>query len=338
MNSIGIQVLIFLLSAAIIWYCSNKLSDVVDYIDDTYNLGAAFGGTIMLSIATNLPELAIVVQGVWQKDTALATGNILGGIALQTILLSLFDFAARKNEQKPLTALIAPSVSMLQGVFLIAILAMVIMGTQFDKSKLSTNVPIVEIFIGLCWLLSIYLLHKGKKVVVQNSDARQPSQSSQAKFSKNGALFLLFLLGILILVFGYLIGTLSDSLADHFHINGIIFGATILAVVTSLPEISGGLAFVKQRNYQPIISDIFGGNTFLPVLFLIASVINHFTLLPDAGHVNIYLTALSVILVAIYLIGIVLKLNQRKWGMGIDSWFALIVYAIGIFFLTMVAS
>lgn len=61
MNSIGIQVLIFLLSAAIIWYCSNKLSDVVDYIDDTYNLGAAFGGTIMLSIATNLPELAIVV-------------------------------------------------------------------------------------------------------------------------------------------------------------------------------------------------------------------------------------------------------------------------------------
>lgn len=269
----------------------------------------------------------------------MATGNILGGIALQTILLSLFDFAARKNEQKPLTALIAPSVSMLQGVFLIAILAMVIMVTQFDKSKLSTNVPIVEIFIGLGWLLSIYLLHNGKRVVAQNSDnAKENTRSSQAKFSKNGALFLLFLLGTLILVFGYLIGTLSDSLADHFHINGIIFGATILAVVTSLPEISGGLAFVNQRNYQPIISDIFGGNTFLPVLFLIASVINHFTLLPDAGHVNIYLTALSVILVAIYLIGIVLKLDQRKWGMGIDSWFALIVYAIGIFFLTMVAS
>jgi len=328
MQSLPILILVFVISGIIIWYCSNKLSDVVDYIDDTFKLGAAFGGTIMLSIATNLPELSIVVQGVLQKDTSLAIGNILGGIAMQTLLLSLFDFSARKNDSKPFSALVNPIVSIMQGLFLIAILAIVIMGTQFSKNKISTNLPIAEIFIGIFWLSSLYLLHKSNQNIKEdNSEANNIALSN---YTKSKALIMLFVLGTAIFVFGYLLGYTSDKLADKFHIDGVIFGATILAFVTSLPEISGGLAFVKQRNYQSIVSDIFGGNTFLPVLFLIASIINHSTLLPSADHSNIYLTALSIILTSIYMIGMALKSDKRYFGMGIDSWLAILVYIIGI--------
>lgn len=337
MDSLLLNISLFCVSGIIIWYCSNKLSDIVDYVDGRFKLGAAFGGTIILSIATNLPELAIVVQGVLQQDTSLAIGNILGGIALQTILLSLFDFASGKNEQRPFSTLVGHPVSILQGVFLVSILAFVIMGTQFNKTKISPDFPVAEIFIFIFWLLSLYLLHKGKKTIGTPPATEINEKVIGIQLTPTKALILLAVLSTCILIFGYLLGVTSDALANHYHIDGVIFGATILAFVTSLPEISGGLAFIKQKSYQPIISDIFGGNAFLPVLFLIASIINHNTLLPDAGHSDIYLTALSIILTCIYLIGILLKPKKRILGMGIDSWFAFIIYIIGIICITIVA-
>lgn len=86
--SLTIKILIFIISGGVIWYFSNKLSHIVDFINDEYKLGAAFGGTILLSVIVNLPEVAIVIKGTLQGDPSIALGNILGGIAIQTVLLA----------------------------------------------------------------------------------------------------------------------------------------------------------------------------------------------------------------------------------------------------------
>lgn len=95
---VNYQLGLFVLAAVVIWIGSNRLSKLVEFIDKTYQLGDAFGGTILLSLATNIPEIIIVVRGVQQGDTSIALGNVLGGIAMQTLLLVLFDFASRKNK------------------------------------------------------------------------------------------------------------------------------------------------------------------------------------------------------------------------------------------------
>ena len=59
--SLTVQILIFIISGGIIWYFSNKLSHIVDFINEEYKLGAAFGGTILLSLIVNLPEVLIVI-------------------------------------------------------------------------------------------------------------------------------------------------------------------------------------------------------------------------------------------------------------------------------------
>lgn len=318
---------IFLVSIILLWIFSNKLSAVVNFIDDEFNLGSSFGGTIILSIVTNLPEIAITVNGAIRGEIDLAVGNILGGIVIQSLLLVLFDFASRK-EKKPLSTLVSDKASIIQGLFLIIILVFVIIGKQLKESSMLFRSSIPELLIVFSWIASIVLL---KKVQDKKTELPNSSNNSTSKpFTKKSAIFWLIFISMIVLIFGVLLEVTSDTIATHFNINGIIFGATILALVTSLPEISGGLAFVKEKTYQPIISDIFGGNAFLPVLFLVATLITNNAILPKAQHIDIYLTTIAIIITSIYIIGMVLKLPSRKKGIGIDSWVVIVVYLLSV--------
>ncbi|MBC7418453.1 MAG: sodium:calcium antiporter, partial [Pedobacter sp.] len=88
--SFNLCLLIFSVSIFLLWYFCSKLSAIVDFIDEKFKLGNAFGGTIILSVVTNLPETAIILSGAIKGNTDLAVGNILGGIVIQSALLILF--------------------------------------------------------------------------------------------------------------------------------------------------------------------------------------------------------------------------------------------------------
>lgn len=318
---------IFVASVVLLWIFSNKLSKVVNYIDDQFKLGSSFGGTIILSVVTNLPEIAITISGAIKGNVDLAVGNILGGIVIQSILLVLFDFASRK-EKKPLSTLVSNKASIVQGLFLIIILVLVILGKEITPSSLIFRTTPPELLIAFSWISSILILKKvqaKKEPSVSNS-----SKTDQIKLSPKSSIVWLIGISIIILVFGVLLEETSNTIAGHFKINGLIFGATVLAFVTSLPEISSGLAFVKAKTYQPIISDIFGGNAFLPVLFLAATMITNKPILPKAKNIDLYLVVIAIMITAIYLIGMILKLPERKKGMGIDSWIVLGLYLLSI--------
>jgi cation:H+ antiporter len=73
-------------------------------LDSRLHLGSAFGGLIVLAVATNLPEVAITVSAAISGNLDVAVGNILGGIALQTVVLVVLDvFGKRGMGVKPLT-------------------------------------------------------------------------------------------------------------------------------------------------------------------------------------------------------------------------------------------
>jgi cation:H+ antiporter len=110
----------------------------------------------------------------------------------------------------------------------------------------------------------------------------------------------------------------------------VLFGATVLATATALPEVSTGLTSTRLGDYQLAISDIFGGNAFLPVLFLPASLISGKPVLPSAHHTDIYLTALGMILTLVYLAGLVFRPKRQYLRAGPDSLVVLVLYVLGI--------
>jgi cation:H+ antiporter len=80
-------VAIFILGAGAIWIAGVKLSNTTDVLSQRFGFGQALGSVILLVLATNLPEIAITVSAAWSGDVGVAVGNILGGIAIQTVVL-----------------------------------------------------------------------------------------------------------------------------------------------------------------------------------------------------------------------------------------------------------
>ncbi len=61
--------------------------------------------------------------------------------------------------------------------------------------------------------------------------------------------------------------------------------------MTSLPEISSGIAAVRLGDNALAIGDVFGGNAFQLCLFLVADLVAGAPVLPTAGILNSWLAA-----------------------------------------------
>jgi len=127
-------------------------------------------------------------------------------------------------------------------------------------------------------------------------------------------------------------------MASHIGLTGVLFGATVLAAATSLPELSTGITSVKLGDTKLAMSDIFGGNAFLPVLFLVATLISGRPALPQAQSTDIYLTGLGILLTVVYIFGLLFRPRRAIARMGPDSLAVLMLYALGVAGLVAIAT
>jgi cation:H+ antiporter len=139
------------------------------------------------------------------------------------------------------------------------------------------------------------------------------------------------------LIGGVVLERSGERIAGHIGMTGVLFGATVLAAATSLPELSTGIASVRMGDYQLAFGDIFGGNAFLPVLFLVASVLSGSAVLPQAQETDIYLTALGALLTSVYIYGLIFRPRRQVARMGVDSLAVLVLYVLGIVGLVLIS-
>jgi cation:H+ antiporter len=134
----------------------------------------------------------------------------------------------------------------------------------------------------------------------------------------------------LTLAAGVALERISAAISARLGLSGVLFGATVLAAATSLPEVSTGLQSVKLGDYQLAVSDIFGGNAFLPVLFLPATLISGSAVLPQAHDSDVYLTAVAILLTVIYMAGLIFRPTRQWLRLGPDSWTVVVLYALAM--------
>lgn len=115
--STGVLIGIFVVAAGATWIAGIFLSDATDVVDKRFNLGEAMGGLILLGVAGTLPEIAITVSAALQGHLGLATGNLLGGIAMQTLVLVLLDATSRSKS--PLTSVSNVLEPIIEAIFVV---------------------------------------------------------------------------------------------------------------------------------------------------------------------------------------------------------------------------
>ncbi len=154
--------IIFGAAAGAIWIAGIKLSDMTDVLSERLHLGQALGGVILLAIATNLPEMAITVSAALSGSLGVAVGNILGGIAIQTVVLVALD-AFGTRDGGPLTYRSASLSLVLEGVLVIAVLTVAIMATQLPASLIAARLTPGAVLISLVWVAGVWLLSRAGK-------------------------------------------------------------------------------------------------------------------------------------------------------------------------------
>src|SRR3954452_24230182 len=123
-----VLVLIFAAAAVAIWVAGIRLSSSTDALDTRLGLGSALGGLLLLAIATDLPELAITITAALHDNLGLAVGNLLGGIAIQTVVLAALD--AGTGREAPITYMVASLLLVLEGALVAVVTVMAVMATQ----------------------------------------------------------------------------------------------------------------------------------------------------------------------------------------------------------------
>jgi cation:H+ antiporter len=322
--------ILFIVCALLIWVFGIKLSKAIDEIVNHYGWGEAIGGIVFLAIITNLPEIAITAVAAFNHDYDIAVSNILGGIAIQTAVLVLIDMYG-VGRKAPLTLKGHSKILLFEGLTVIIILSLVIAANKFPTYHYLRHTTAFEWIILFTWLVSIWGIKRLYQLNEIKKGFKHQTNSivlSTVKVKK--AIIVTILGAIITLVAGYGLEVSGEILSKRWGMDGIVFGATILALCTALPEISTGIASAKIRDYQMAVSDIFGGNAFLPVLFLMAALIGGESILPGLKVSDIYLTSVGILLTTIYMIGMLFHSKKQFFRMGIDSIIVLVLYLASI--------
>jgi len=343
-SSTAVLVAVFIVAAAATWIAGIYLSDCSDVIDDRFDLGQALGGLILLGIAGTLPEIAITVSGALHGNLGLVTGNLLGGIAMQTLVLVLLDATSRSPT--PLSSLSKVLEPIIEAIFVILLVTIALLGPLLPPSVAIGPVSPISILIVITWLGGLLLLDRLRSserwtAVAQQVDSamvresRRPEkpvpQNRYQRASTKKVIVAFIVAAGATLVAGVGLEQSSNALADRWGINGVIFGATVLAAATSLPEISTGIRAVRLDQVGLAMGDIFGGNQVQMTLFLVADLLAGKPVLQTVTANSAWLGGIGIVVTALFAAGLVVRPPTKVWHlMGPDSLLVLVAYAIGL--------
>jgi cation:H+ antiporter len=135
---------------------------------------------------------------------------------------------------------------------------------------------------------------------------------------------------------GVMLEQTGNELAGHLGMNGVVFGATILAAVTALPEVSSGIAAVRLGQVGLAMSDIYGGNAMQLTFFPLADFLADSPVLPTASPESLWLGGTGAVVTGIMAWGLLTRSETKLFGFGRDSLLVLATYAVAVSLLTVV--
>jgi cation:H+ antiporter len=315
----------FLFSAAVIVIAATQLAKYGDIIAVRTRLGGMFIGILLLAGATSLPEVLTTISSLSLGEPNLAAGNLLGSNMFNMLMLAGIDLAGRQQRVLRKAAL----KHALTGSLAVMLISMVVFFILAEIDIQVGWVGLDSILLMLAYGVAIYLIQ-------QNSDSAMAVDIEiPAKFPSlvRGIVGFLVAAGVLAATTPLMVRS-SSAIAEVTGLGSSFIGTTLVAIVTSLPEMVTTLAALKLGANDMAIGNLFGSNMFnmfalgLTDLFFLDG---RFLNVIDPSFLLV--SVIGLIMTIMALIGNLARIERRLWFLEVDALALILIYIGGLWLL-----
>jgi cation:H+ antiporter len=325
-----ISAAVFVVSAAAISIAGTLLTARADRLADRTGLGEAVAGAVLLGAATSLSGIVTSATAAWGGHPQLSVSNALGGIAAQTLFLTIADVAYREAN---LEHAAASAANIMQGTLLITLLAFILVGMTTPGVTLWSVHPATALLL-LAYPYGLYMVQRAQRTpswkpqqtreTVEDEPEETPAGESVSK------LWLQFSgLALLVAIAGYFLEKSAVGIAARTQLTQSVIGAMLTAIVSSLPELVTSVAAVRRGALTLAVGGIIGGNAF-DTLFVAVSDIayRNGSIYHAAGEQEIMLLSLTILMTGFLLMGLIRRQTRGIANIGFES-FLIVVFYLG---------
>ena len=299
---LAIPILVFLASAAAVWFLGVGLAKYGDALATLTGLGRMFVGSILIAAATSLPELSTIISAVRldPPNPQLAVGNVLGANMLDVFIFAMVAlfFGGRRFLQQ---------ISPRQGYLIVLAAAMTGAAVLLGALKLDFSLWRV----GLSSLILLVIYGVGMWVVFQNRASDGAGSSGQEDAGSGEGLtlaraWMMFgLVSVGVIVAGVALAWSTDRVADITGVSSSTLGLLAVSLVTTLPELSSTVAAARMGAADLGVAGLFGSAVFNASILVYADPFYRGGVLinqVEASHIVAGCVAFGLILVALALV------------------------------------
>ena len=325
----------FSLSALGVIGAGTLIGRVSGDLGDRLRLGRAWAGAVLLSLATTLPELVATVTVALHGALGMAIGGILGSVIFNLFILVFVDLFDRQSIYQRVSRN-----HIATGLLGCGLLGLLMAGLAIGGTGAGGPGGIRVGHVGLIALGMLGLYGVGQYVLfrVARSTFREAGQPHETRWSRLPVGWVLLTYAALvavILVSAYNLAVSAEGLAARYSLGATFAGATLLGIVTSLPELTNGLTCGKQREYDLAVGNILGANAFVFVVLVVADVCYVegpvFQMVVRSEVISsITMAALAIVMQGIVLIAIARRSTAQLGRLSVISVFLTLLYAASL--------
>lgn len=259
-----VQLIILIVSLVGLASASHFAIKSIEKIIEITGLSEASAGFIILAVLTSTPEIVVAFFSVIQGNPAISIGDVLGSnvfnIGAVLGILGIIGYL-----KTCCTDLLVELTDML---FITALIPLLLVINQYHIVDIPS--PFIGIILLITFLTNTYFMARKRTPPVKLNSDRAIS-----KRKKSAVIATLLLSFTVVVVSARLTVYSAVNMAIALGVSPILIGAKIVAIGTSLPELTLDLTAVRRGRVQLALGGIIGSNltnlTLVLGLVLLAS-------------------------------------------------------------------
>ncbi len=311
------ELAVLLGSVFLLYKCANRVAESAVILSRFFGISQLAIGFVLIAVSTSIPELAVSITSSVAHEGSIVIGNVFGSNIADLLLvlgLGAFLFGVK------ITAGVRKDI----GLVLLATSAISIY-ILYSATVHSALLGFAE-GIALLAVFALYVFYLlGKKKIDEENGAGMPT--------KHRALtaFLWFFACIIgvILSAGWTVDA-AVKLAEATGIAKSFIGATIIAIGTSLPELSIDLAALRKKHYGLAIGDAIGSTMINITLVLGAGAAIYPITVQAPMFIATIIFAIFANVLLFYFAGDSNKMGKRQGAIMLACYALFLIVAFGL--------